>query len=135
MWSAGRRKNVSNTAKYRIQLTSYVSSYLARRISPSRCSLEGGFQFQRSLTRSCFVEPFRVNALALRAWKLPGTGYLEEHSATRFPDVSVYHGGGSADAESVALKHNSERRNIMVKRKTHRNAESASAGELGRELR
>jgi hypothetical protein len=33
-------------------------------------NLEGGFQFQRSLTRSCFVEPFRVNALALRASKL-----------------------------------------------------------------
>jgi hypothetical protein len=91
--------------------------------------------------------------------------------------VSVHHGSGSADAESVALKQNSERgdtcfriwvskgrrkhkrhrgisvrglkrvvplssenkletaRRTMVKRKMHRNAESASAGELGRELR
>lgn len=45
-------------------------------------NLEGGFQFQRSLTRLWSVEPFCVNALALRASKLPGTGYLEEHSAT-----------------------------------------------------
>jgi hypothetical protein len=45
-------------------------------------NLAEGFQFRRSLTRWCSVEPFSVNALALRASKHPDPSDPEEHSAT-----------------------------------------------------